>query len=63
MYLCILDQDGTVLLHKNIHAQPDPFLKAIEPYRDDIVVAVECKLGGRLFERTICIAKTAAAPT
>jgi len=42
MYLCILDQDGNTLQHKNIHAQPDPFLKVIEPYRQDIVVAVEC---------------------
>jgi transposase len=42
MYLCILDEDGNILLHKNIHAQPDPFLKAVEPYREDIVVAVEC---------------------
>jgi transposase len=42
MYLCILDQDGNILLHKNIHAQPDPFLEAIEAYREDVVVAVEC---------------------
>jgi len=42
MYLCILDQDGNILLHKNIHAQPDPFLKAVEPYREDLVVSVEC---------------------
>ena len=42
MYLCILDQDGNILLHKNINAQPDPFLEAIAPYRKDVVVAVEC---------------------
>ncbi len=42
MYLCILDQDGNILLHRNMHAQPEPFLKAIKPFRDDIVVAVEC---------------------
>ncbi len=42
MYICILDQDGKVVLHRNMRAQPEPFLKAIEPYREDVVVAVEC---------------------
>ena len=42
MYLCILDKDGETLLHKNIRSRPDPFLAAIEPFREDLVVAVEC---------------------
>jgi transposase len=42
MYVCILSQDGEVVLHRNMKAAPEPFLKAIAPYRDDIVVAVEC---------------------
>lgn len=42
MYLCILDHAGEIRLHRNIQARPEPFLKAIEPYREDIVVAVEC---------------------
>ncbi len=42
MYLCILDGAGEVKLHRNIQALPEPFLNAIAPYRDDIVVAVEC---------------------
>ncbi len=42
MYLCILDQRGEVVLHKNMPAGPEPFLKAIAPFRDDLVVAVEC---------------------
>ena len=42
MYLCILDQAGEVLLHKNLRANPDSFLKAVAPYREDLVVAVEC---------------------
>lgn len=42
MYLCIIDQEGTILLHKNIKTDPDVFLKTIAPYREDIVVAVEC---------------------
>src|ERR671924_2428594 len=42
MYLCILSQDGEVMLHRNMKASPDALLKAIAPYRDDIVIAVEC---------------------
>ena len=42
MYLCILDDEGEVVLHRNVLAEPEPFLKAIEPYRENIVVAVEC---------------------
>ena len=42
MYLCILNQDGEIVLHRNRKAAPDPFLKAIAPYREDLVVAVEC---------------------
>jgi transposase len=42
MYVCILSQDGEIVLHRNMPAGPETFLKAIAPYRDQIVVAVEC---------------------
>lgn len=42
MYVCILDQRGQVVLHKNMPAGPGPFLKAIAAFREDLVVAVEC---------------------
>ena len=42
MYACILDQHGEIRLHRNMPARPETFLKAIAPYRDDIVIAVEC---------------------
>src|SRR5712692_3653314 len=42
MYVCILTQDGEIMLHRDMKASPDTFLKAIAPYRDGIVVAVEC---------------------
>ena len=42
MYVCILNQDGEILVHRNMKASPEPFLKAIAPYREDLVVAVEC---------------------
>ena len=42
MYVCILRQDGEMLVHRTMKAAPEPFLKAIAPYRDGLVVAVEC---------------------
>ncbi len=42
MYLCILDQQGEIVFHRNMHTTPEMFLRAIDPYREDIVVAVEC---------------------
>lgn len=42
MYLCILNHDGAILVHRNMPAGPAPFLKAVAPYREDLVVCVEC---------------------
>lgn len=42
MYLCILDQAGEVLLHRNMKSRPEDFLQAVAPYREDLAVAVEC---------------------
>jgi hypothetical protein len=44
MYLCLLDENGTKLVHKNRPTTPDAFLRVIAPYRDDVVVGVECLL-------------------
>ena len=42
MYLCVLNHEGEVLLHWNLKAAPEPCLKAIAPYREHLVVGVEC---------------------
>src|SRR5437773_5471200 len=42
MYLCVLNQQGEILLHRNMPCSADFFLKAIAPYREDVAVAVEC---------------------
>jgi transposase len=42
MYLCVLGSDGETLLHQNIRCEPEAFLAAVAPYREDLVVAVEC---------------------
>lgn len=42
LYVCIIDQKGEIVKHKNIDATPEAFLKIIKDYREDVVVAVEC---------------------
>ena len=42
MYVCVLNQDGDIVMHRNMKASPDTFLRTVAPYRDDLVVAVEC---------------------
>src|SRR5215475_13612728 len=42
MSVCILSQDGEIVLHRNMQAAPDSFLKAVAPSREGRVVAVEC---------------------
>jgi hypothetical protein len=42
MFLCIQDHSEKILLHRNFRANPETLLAAINPYREDLVVAVEC---------------------
>jgi len=42
MYLCVLDREGNKRLHRNLRAKPDDFLRAIKPFRNGLVVGVEC---------------------
>jgi len=42
MYICILDAEGTIRVHRNGPATPEQFLATIAPYGEDLVVAVEC---------------------
>ena len=42
MYVCIVSHDGEILVHRTMKAAPEPFLKAVAPYREGLVVAVEC---------------------
>lgn len=42
LYVCILDQSGTILVHKNLPTTPEAFLRILAPSRDDLVVGVEC---------------------
>jgi hypothetical protein len=42
MYVCSVNDAGEILGHRNMKAAPEPFLKAVAPSRDGLVVAVEC---------------------
>lgn len=42
MYVRISDGEGTVLVHRNLRTDPAAFERTIEPYREDLTVAVEC---------------------
>jgi predicted NBD/HSP70 family sugar kinase len=39
MYVCLVNHDGEILVHRHMKAAPDPFLKAVAPDRDGLVVA------------------------
>ncbi len=42
MYVCIVDAEGQICLWEDMKAEPEAFLRAIAPFREDLVVAVEC---------------------
>lgn len=42
MYVCVLNSAGEIVLHRNINTERETFLAVIEPFREDVVVAVEC---------------------
>lgn len=42
MYVCIINQNNEIVLHKNIDTNPELFMGIIQPFRRDIVVGVEC---------------------
>ena len=42
LHLCILERPGKILFHDSLKAMPGKFLKAVEPFREDLVVGAEC---------------------
>ena len=42
LYVCIIDQAGKVLVHKEVSADPVKLQKHLAPYLGNIVVGVEC---------------------
>jgi hypothetical protein len=54
MDVCILDQGGESVVHRQLKASPDALLKAIAPYRNDRVIAVEGMFTWDLARRLLC---------
>ncbi|MCI0684590.1 MAG: hypothetical protein L0Y71_20975 [Gemmataceae bacterium] len=42
LYLCVLDQAGKKVLHKDVPSEPAALLEALAPYRQGLVIAAEC---------------------
>jgi transposase len=42
MYLCVVNQADETVLHREIRANADRFLRELAPYRASVVVCVEC---------------------
>src|SRR5215470_8314126 len=42
LFLTVLDRDGQERFARNLPAAPAPFLKAVQPFRDGLVVGCEC---------------------
>jgi len=42
LHLCVLDHAGSVVCDKNLPSHPDALLRALAPFRDGLVVGVEC---------------------
>jgi hypothetical protein len=42
MYRCLLHQEGAMRVHRPLPAGPAPCLKAVAPYRQELVVCVAC---------------------
>ena len=48
LYVCILDDAGKPVVHKQIKALPQALLKLIAPYQSDVVIGVECMFSSAL---------------
>ncbi len=42
LYVCIIDQDGNICIHKEISASPEKLQSILVPYIGTVVVGVEC---------------------
>ncbi len=42
LFLVVLDRAGQVVFARNLPAQPEPFLRAVAPFREGLLVACEC---------------------
>jgi hypothetical protein len=53
MYVCVIDADGEVRVHKNLRTDPKAFRLAVKPFREDVLVCVECMFTWDLARRSL----------
>jgi hypothetical protein len=41
MYVCMLNHDGEIVVHRNMPTSPEALLKTMAPYREKMAIAVE----------------------
>jgi hypothetical protein len=59
MHLCVLDHTGSIRFDRKLPCRPDALLHALEPFRDGLVVGVECETRDLLRRRTYFVRKRA----
>jgi transposase len=42
MHVCVLDHDGNIVFDKNLASRPEVLERALKPFRDGLVIGVEC---------------------
>jgi hypothetical protein len=55
LYLVVLDQAGQVCFGRNLPAAPEPFLCAVQPFREGLLVADRVAKGDGLTAAAQCV--------
>jgi transposase len=42
MHVCVVDHAGNIVFDKSVASRPEALLRALEPFRDGLVIGVEC---------------------
>jgi hypothetical protein len=42
MYLCVVNPEGEIVLHRNLKTEPESLKRALGPYLPDVVLGAEC---------------------
>src|SRR6266446_1310099 len=42
MHVCVVDDAGNIVFDRNLASRPEALLRALEPFRDGLVIGVEC---------------------
>lgn len=58
MFICIIDKQGTTIVHKNIPTDSECFLNFIAPFSRDIAIRVHMQFLGRSEQQELFTAKT-----